>query len=156
VRLPARSPETRFFKAEFTFTATASNNVQIAFGKDTNNDGKLPAEETSATVGWDRGAWFVQSGDLRTVFTNTPQDSAEPISRTLKMAVRLNASGSPIALSFNDQTGGAVAFEGLVGVPAWINPKEWDTASLTARGWGERAETAKISFNLDGTHILLR
>jgi len=156
VRLPARSPESRFFKVEFTFTATASNNVQIAFGKDANNDAKLPAEETAATVGWDRGAWFVQSGDLRTVFTNTPSNSAEATSRTLTMSVRLNASGNPIVLTFQDQTGGTVLFEGLAVVPTWINPKEWDTAALTARGWGERSETAKISFNLDGTHILLR
>jgi hypothetical protein len=156
VRLPARSPDSRIFKAEFTFAATASNNVQIAFGKDADNDGKLPSEETSATVGWDRGAWFVQSGDLRTVFTNTPSGSAEAMSRTLTMAVRLNAAGSSIALSFQDQTGGAVIFGGLQGVPAWISPKEWDTAALTARGWGERGETAQISFMLDGTKILLR
>jgi hypothetical protein len=156
VRLPARTPETRIFKVEFTFTATASNNVQIAFGKDANNDGKLPAEETSATVGWDRGSWFLQSGDLRTVFTNTPSNSAVATNRTLRMSVRLNASGNPIILTFQDQTGGTVLFEGLAGIPVWINPKEWDTASLTARGWGERGETAKISFNLDGTLIFLR
>jgi hypothetical protein len=156
VRLPARSTDSRIFKVEFTFTATASNNVQIAFGKDANNDWKLPAEETSATVGWDRGAWFLQSGDLRTAFTNTPTNSMETASRTLRMSVRLNANGNPIALSFNDQTGGALAFQNLMGVPSWINPKEWDMAALTSRGWGERDETAKISFNLDGTHILLR
>jgi hypothetical protein len=156
VRLPARSPDSRIFKVEFTFTATASNNVQIAFGKDADNDGKLPAEETAATVGWDRGAWFVQSGDLRTVFTNTPSDSAQVMSRTLKMSVRINASGTPLTVTFQNQAGATVAFAGLGGVPSWINPKEWDTAALTARGWGERGETAQISFMLDGTKILLR
>lgn len=156
MRLPSRSPESRIFKVEFTFTATASNNVQIAFGKDADNDGKLPAEETAAIVGWDRGSWFLQSGDLRTVFTNTPANSAVTTSRTFKMFVRLNASGSPIALTFQNEAGCTVILGGLQGVPAWINPKEWDMVALTARGWGERGETAKISFILDGTHILLR
>jgi hypothetical protein len=155
VRLPARSSDSRIFKVEFTFMATASNNVQIAFGKDVNNDGKLPAEETSATVGWDCGRWFLQSGDLRTVFTNTPS-GGEAMSRTLRMSVRLNADGEAIALSFKDQAGSALTFGGLGGVPTWVNPKEWNMAALTARGWGERGETAQISFILDGTHILLR
>ncbi len=64
VLLPVREPDSRFFKAEITFTSTASNNVQTAFGSDVDKDGKLPAEETAATVGWDRGAWFILSSDL--------------------------------------------------------------------------------------------
>jgi hypothetical protein len=155
VRLPARSSASRIFNAEFTFTATASNNVQIAFGKDVNNDGKLPSEEISATVGWDCGRWFLQSGDLRTVCTNTPS-GGDAMSRTLRMSVRLNAAGEAISLSFQDQTCSAITFAGLGGVPSWVSPGVWDMAALTARGWGERGETAQISFILDGTHILLR
>ncbi len=64
VPLPSREPDSRFFRAEVTFTTTSSNNVQMAFGSDLDNDGKLPAEETAATVGWDRGGWFILSGDL--------------------------------------------------------------------------------------------
>ncbi len=64
VPLPPRQTETRFFKAGICFTSTASNNVQMAFGQDIDKDGKLPAEETAATVGWDRGGWFILSGDL--------------------------------------------------------------------------------------------
>lgn len=156
VALPVRAADSRAFKAEFTFTATASNNVLIAFGKDLNADGKLPAEETAVTVGWDRGAWFVQSGDLRTVFTNTPSNNTAATARTLRMAVRLDAGGTPTSLSFQDQDGSAVTFDGLMGVPAWISPKEWDAAALTARGWDVRDEEAQFSFMLDGTHIHLR
>jgi len=156
VPLPPRQAETRFFKAEITFTATASNNVQMAFGKDADKDGRLPAEETSATVGWDRGAWFILSDDLLHRFTCVPQDASAAISRTLKMSVRLSTNDTPLSLTFKDGSGNPLAFEGLEGIPSWISPKLWDTAALTARGWDARDEQATFSFVLDGTQIILR
>ncbi len=156
VPLPLRQTDTRFFKAEIAFTSTASNNVQMAFGSDVDNDGKLPAEETVATFGWDRGAWFILSGDLLQKFTSIPQDAPTATNRTLRMSVRLSADGTPIGLSFRDGNGSPLAFAGLQGIPSWISPKLWDTAALTARGWDARDEQAIFSFVLDGTHIILR
>ena len=143
VPLPPRQAETRFFKAEITFTSTASNNVQMAFGSDVDNDGKLPAEETVATFGWDRGAWFILSGDLLQKFTCIPQDASTATNRTLRMSARLSADGTPIGLSFRDGNGTPLAFPGLEGIPSWIRPTLWDTAALTARGWDDRDEGAE-------------
>jgi hypothetical protein len=156
VPLPPRQAETRFFRAEITFTATASNNVQMAFGTDIDKDGRLPAEETSVTVGWDRGAWFILSGNLLQRFTSVPQDASTAVSRTLKMAMRFSANGTPLSLSFKDGAGNLLVFDGLEGIPSWMSPKQWDTAALTARGWDARDEQATFSFVLDGTQILLR
>ena len=156
VALPARAAGSRVFRAELTFTATPSNNVEAAFGKDSDADRRLSAEETAATVGWDRGAWFLRSSDLLTVFTNAPSGNTPATARTLRMAVRLDAAGTPTSLSFSDRDGNAVTFDGLEGVPPWISPGEWDTAALTARGRDVRDEAARFSFMLDGTHILLR
>ena len=130
--------------------------MQMALGKDIDKDRRLPSEETSATVGWDRGAWFILSDDLLQKFTCIPQDASTATNRTLRMSVRLSADGTPIALSFKDGNGNALAFEGLEGIPSWISPKLWDTAALTARGWDVRDEQATFSFVLDGTHIILR
>ena len=156
VPLPGIQAETRTFRAELTFTATPSNNVQVAFGSDSDKDGKLPAEETSATIGWDRGAWFILSGNLLTKFTCVPQDGMTTTNRTLRMAMRLAADGMPSSLYFKDGAGNPLAFEGLEGIPSWMSPKLWDTAALTARGWDTRDEQATFSFVLDGTQILLR
>ena len=156
VPLPPRQAETRIFRAEITFAATASNNVQMAFGKDNDKDGRLPAEEASATVGWDRGAWFILSDNLLHKFTCVPQDASTTTSRTLKMSVRLSADGTPLSLTFKDGNGVPLAFDGLEGIPSWISPKLWDMAALTARGWDARDEQATFSFVLDGTQIFLR
>jgi hypothetical protein len=156
VPLSPRQTETRLFRAEITFTATLSNNVQMAFGKDSDKDGRLPAEETSATIGWDRGSWFILSSDLLHRFTCAPQDGTTATSRTLKMSMRLSADGTPLSLSFRDGNGIPLAFDGLDGIPSWMSPKEWDMAALTTRGWDARDEQATFSFVLDGTQILLR
>ncbi len=156
VPLQPRQVETRFFKAEITFTATSSNNVQMAFGKDINKDGKLPAEETSATVGWDRGAWFILSNDLLHRFTCAPQDASTATNRTLKIFMRLASDGTPLSLSFKDGNGTPLAFDELEGIHSWMSPKLWDMAAITERGWDVRDEAAQFSFVLDGTQILLR
>jgi len=128
----------------------------MAFGTDIDKDGRLPAEETSATVGWDRGAWFILSNDLLHKFTCVPQDASTATIRTLKMVMRFSVNDTPLSLSFKDGTGNLLAFDGLEGIPSWMSPKLWDTAALTARGWDARDEQATFSFVLDGTQILLR
>ena len=56
--------QTRIVNVELSFTATPSNNVQIAFGTDLNKDGRLSFGEVRMTVGWDCGRWFLAPGDL--------------------------------------------------------------------------------------------
>ena len=40
--------------------ASASNNLEVAFGEDVDADGTLDVEEESCVLGWDCGAWFVR------------------------------------------------------------------------------------------------
>ena len=48
----------RRFRLGLAFQATPSNNVQVAFGRDTEPlDGHLAAEETAFIIGWDSGEW---------------------------------------------------------------------------------------------------
>ena len=51
-------------RIEFTVAldATPTNNVEIAFGADADEDGVLAPRETRLVVGWDCGAWFVRKG----------------------------------------------------------------------------------------------
>ena len=51
----------REYAFELTFSGTASNNVEIAFGADTNGDGALSVDEIGFSAGWDCGEWFVMN-----------------------------------------------------------------------------------------------
>ena len=42
-------------------TASPSNNVEVAIGRDADNDGRLSLAESALTVGYDCGEWFVRS-----------------------------------------------------------------------------------------------
>ena len=148
--------QTRIVNVELSFTATPSNNVQIAFGSDLNKDGRLSFGEVRMTVGWDCGRWFLASGDLSQEFTYAPEGAGTgSVYRTLKMPMRLNDGGVPLALSFADGTS-PFTFENFNTVPAWMRPQEWSMLRLTARGWDGRDEQALVKMSLDGNVIILR
>ena len=44
-------------------TASPSNNVEVAIGRDADNDGRLSLAESALTVGYDCGEWFVRSAE---------------------------------------------------------------------------------------------
>jgi hypothetical protein len=80
IAIPPRAKgNIRRFRLELAFNATASNNVQIAFGRDAEPmDGTLDAGETAFIVGWHSGEWFLRPAGLRKRFVYAPADSLTP------------------------------------------------------------------------------
>ena len=148
----------RRFSLEIAFAATPSNNVQVAFGRDAEPpDGKLAAEETAFTVGWDSGEWFLRPAGLKARHAIAPSDNRTPRRRTLRAAIRVNTSGAPTAVEFSDDTG-AFEFKGLAldPPPAWLTPSNWDLLRLTVRGAAVAEEDVRVRFLPDGAMIILR
>ena len=56
--LPAARADSRVFAFTLELDATASNNVEVAFGHDADHDGVLSRGEAGLLVGWDCGEWF--------------------------------------------------------------------------------------------------
>ena len=145
--LPAASG--RNWRLTLSLAGTPSNRVEVAFGRDSNTNGVLAAEEIAASVSWDRGVWAVSGGEGL-----GERHTAEPSGDTLTLDIRLPSSGGAPA-SFRDG-GGPLAFAGLPAAPAWLDPRLWDTARLTARGAGVRAEDASVVSFPDGTSVRLK
>ena len=138
------------WRLTLTLEGTPSNRVEIAFGRDANTDTALGADETAAMIGWDRGMWFASGGPgLEELFT------AAPSGDTLTLDISISASGA-VRLATFSEGGRPLPFPGMAAVPAWLDPRKWDTARLTARGGGARAESAEISVFPDGTLIRLK
>ena len=53
------SPFVADFRLTMEFDSTPSNNVQIAFGRDSDADGVLSADETDMILAWDCGEWML-------------------------------------------------------------------------------------------------
>ena len=138
------------WRLALTLEGTPSNCVEIAFGRDADTNGALDADEISAAVGWDRGVWFASGGPgLEERFEAAPSGGA------LALDIYLTAAGAVKSAAFREGDS-PLAFAGMPPVPAWLDPRRWDTARLTARGGGARAEAAEIRVFPDGTHIILK
>ena len=57
--LPAARADSRVFAFALGLDATASNCVEVAFGRDADLDGVLSRREADLIVGWDCGEWKV-------------------------------------------------------------------------------------------------
>ena len=53
--------DAREFGVEMSFTGTASNCLQVAFGRDADGDGDLSPEETAMLLGWRAGSTWPSS-----------------------------------------------------------------------------------------------
>jgi hypothetical protein len=155
--LPAnRTENLRVFRLEMTFDATPSNNVQVAFGRDSlPADGALAAEETDFIVGWDCGEWFLRPQGLRERYA-----AAAAITngtRTLTAAVRVTSRGVCLPPVFKDGDA-AFAFDGLAlsPFPDWLKHDRWTSLRVTVRGGSSANETVSARFLPDGARIIIK
>ena len=156
VSMTAWSKNTRQFNVTLQFDATPSNNVQVAFGLDEPTDGNLSAEETSLTLGWDCGEWFITSAAVTNRFRAMLNGSGTRKELSLKMT--LGADGLPRTLEMMDGSA-ALAFSDLALLPippAWMYSKHWDLLKVTARGVDAQNEQITVKLSNDAVILLLR
>jgi len=152
-RLPAWNGRERLIRLELALATAGSNNVEAAFGRDADGDGRLPAEEAALTVGWLNGRWFALSEDRRTFRASAPAGGTA--SRTLSLSVRLGPDLAPRAAVCADETGAPIAIDRLDAVLSGARPAEWNTVRLTARGPDACGGAAAVTLLADGTLLLL-
>jgi hypothetical protein len=159
VGLPEKSvPDLCRFRLVLDFNATASNNVQVAFGRDAEPaDGHLAAEETDFILGWDSGAWFLRPSGLRERYTFTPIDGQTPRRRTLTMVMRVGTDGVLQSLTFEDDAGAFVfASLSLSPPPSWLTVTHWTHMRVTVRGTEAAQEDVNVKYLQDGMIIVVR
>ena len=154
---PSACRDLRSFRIQLSFYATPTNNVQLAFGRDTEPlDGCLAAEETAFIIGWDSGNWFLRPVGLKERLTFVPTDAQTARRRTLIASIRVNTQGTPTAVVFEDDAG-AFTFDGfsLTPPPSWLVPKDWGLLRVTVRGADVAEEDVMVRFLPDGTLVII-
>lgn len=135
--------------------ATASNNVEVAFGRDSDGNGMLDVGEEDCIVGWDCGAWFVREGADGEALTVVPDQSPTGDVRTLSWRLRVGADGTPSRL--DARTDGATVFGALADAPpAWLHSPSWNLLRLTGRGLDASLESFSVAVAPDGTTLFVR
>ena len=139
----------RFLRVEIALTATPSNNVEVAFG--TESDGMLPFGEESFCLGWDCGSWFLDSPTNRT--DGVVCSNAAP--RSLSFEIRVADDGTPRA--WTAATAGGGSFTNLPAVPpGWTFSRDWTAVRLVVRGVDERDESVSVRLDTDPGVLILR
>ena len=129
LRIPARNA--RGLDIEMTFTGTASNNVEIALGRDADGDGRLSFQETDVALGWDCGRYFVERFATGERFEEpAAADGGNPRRLSWHCPVR---RGRLLGLAVSNGTS-AVFASLAANAPAWAYSADWDLMRLTVRG----------------------
>ena len=116
---------------QFMFDGAASNNVQIAFGRDGDGDGMLSASETEAVYGWRRGRYFAEGYVSGERF----EEPAAAVSVSQTFSVKMRISRNVRARDFNALSDGAGVLEEVSRtVPDWLYRPEWNLMCITRRG----------------------
>ena len=141
VAFNAERSDAREFGVEMTFTGTASNCLQVAFGRDADGDGDLSPEETAMLLGWRAGSYFIEDavGCVRYAGVATSPST----SRLLSFRVALDVAFRPRAVAATNEAG--ACFPALAGsAPAWLYGADWNLMKLTRRGVDAVGETVSV------------
>ena len=147
--LPTARADSRVFAFSLELDATASNNVEVAFGRDVNHDGMLSRAEADLLVGWDCGEWKVV--DCGTGDEVVEQGTEGRV--TLEWRHEFNAAYVPRSLSvtIND----SAAFAALAAnPPRFLYSPEWDAVRVVCRGMD--SPSPSISGSIENIPLAIR
>ena len=131
----------RALDVRIAYTGSASNCVEVAFGRDEDGNGDLSAEETRLLLGWRGGRRFVEdvAADERIY------EDAELVSgrRLLALSVEAGESLVPRRASFTCESG--PCFDSLAAhPPRFLCDSSWNLVKVVRRGASAADEWCEI------------
>ena len=129
-------PALRDFHIDMSLLATPSNNVQVALGRDADEDGVLSLAETDFSLGWDCGSWwFNRTTRWEPATTNDVKD----LSWTLRMR-----NGAPHALNVVENGTLISSVTNAAALADFYSP-DWNLMRITVRGVDAAAERLVVA-----------
>ena len=145
--------DVREFETVLDFTGTASNCVQVAFGRDDDGNGDLSRRETGLVIGWRAGDWFIEDVKGGRRFR---ESSSHGGAETRRLEFRV-AAGEDGAKSASVVCDGAAKFvEALDGDLRWLYDRGWNMAKVTRRGVDSPGEIVLVASDHGGLKFIVR
>ena len=145
--------EVREFEVVLDFTGTASNCVQVAFGRDEDGNGDLSKQETGLVVGWRSGDYFVEDVKggrrFRESFSHGGTEA-----RRIEFRVAVGEDGVKSASVVCD--GAAKFVDVLGGDLRWVYDRGWNMAKVTRRGVDSPGEIVLVASDHGGLKFIVR
>ena len=160
--------DVREFETVLDFTGTASNCVQVAFGRDEDGNGDLSCNETDVAIGWRAGDWFIEdvNGGRRFREDGALGERALPaggesggqglpaLPRRLMFRFAAGEDGAKSASVVCD--GAAKFVEALDGDLQWLYRRDWNMAKVTRRGVDSPGEIVLVASDHGGLKFIVR
>ena len=145
-------PGSQILSFQISLLASPSNNVEIAIGLDSDEDGELSIDETAMVIGWDCGEWIMRSGEFEGFLSAVP--ATGNVNKTLVWELHVVDGFTRFLKAM--ENGHAINF-GMEGpIPTWAFSDSWNLAKLVARGAEASGESFVAKFTANGTSIRLR
>ena len=145
-------PGSQILSFQIGLLASPSNNVEIAIGRDSDEDGELSIDETAMVVGWDCGEWVVRSPESGAALH--AQAVSGNVSKLLEWTLHVSngemrslaamENGEPLDLALTGRP------------PAWMFDSTWNLVKFTARGVDDAGGVFRAQLLANGTLIRLR
>ena len=152
--LHASRTDTREFGIHIQLDGTQTNDLEVAFGRDSNTNGVLEAGEVETVYGWRAGRYFVEN--VRAWERIEAEAAANALCGVVDIQLRNDAQTAP--RRFTATCGGIAAFTELATTPppAWLFREEWDMVRVTRRGAGVPSEWVRCDIEYASFAIRLR
>ncbi len=153
VPFSAAMDRTGDFNFSLSFNGTPSNNVEMAFGVDSDADGVLSVAETEMAVVWDCGEWKVCRG-FDEIVLRTPDPMTNDC-RSLTWKSRIDKRGVPSRVEIAD--GGQPLFAEVSDAKSpWTYSRRWNMMRLVGRGVDVLDDRFEVVVNPEGLAVILR
>ncbi len=152
--LHASRTDTREFGIHIQLDGTPTNDLEVAFGRDTNTNGVLEVDEVETVYGWRAGRYFVEN--VRAWERIESEAATNALCGVVDVQLRNDAQTVP--RRFTATCGGVAAFPELATTPppAWLFREEWDMVRVTRRGAGVPSEWVRCDIEYASFAIRLR
>lgn len=144
----AGGEDARLFRLVVDLSATESNCVEVAFGRDMDGNGALDRHEADAVVGWDSGEWVFRDRRSRVEMRRARQAGSRKLDWRLTMDEALKAT------SLVATDGDGIVFSGAV--PPTMFDTSWNMMRIAARGLSEPDGSASCRVTARGVLVIMR
>ena len=138
---------------EFHFSGTPTNNLELAFGRDSNTNGVLDVSEMETVYGWRAGRYFIEN--VRAWERMEAEAAPGALCGVIDVHVAIGRDFRPSR--FSATCGGAPAFGSLSSAPpAWLFRSDWDMMRVARRGTCQPAEWVRCDIGYTRGAIIVR
>ena len=151
VAINAQRFDVKEFGLNISFEAASSNNIQVAFGCDEDENGILSFSETDAVYGYRNGRCVIEDVKNAVRFEEVVTDGRANFS--IRMRMRKDYTPK----EFSASVGSSQIFTDFSSeVPSWLYQPKWNLMRITRRGAGAPVEWLSCDIKYSHFYIIVR